>query len=136
MERDEMKTMLQALIDSWETGFDTMVDGIRKYTTPDFLWRNNGYPDVRGHEAAIALFEGARDQQGLASIETDVEAFIIDPPYAAIERIDRMKRADGSVIATLPIVGVFRFENGRIAYWNDSTDSAAFRDAANGAVTH
>lgn len=133
MERDDIKRLVQDLIDSWETGFETMVDGIRNYTTPDFLWKNNGYPDVRGHAAAIALFEDARDRQGLDSIETEIEAFIVDPPYAAVERIDRMKRADGSIIATLPIVGVFRIEDGRIAYWNDSTDSSAFRDAAKAA---
>ena len=55
----------------------------------------------------------------------DVRHVAVNGDVAFAERVDHLKRADGSLIFSLPVTGVFEFDrDGRIAVWREYFDSA------------
>lgn len=124
MTRDEGETFIRDFMRSWEGGFEAIAAGLRAHLKPDCVWKNSGLPDVIGPEAAIALQGQAREVAGIEAIRCDVQAIAVDLPFIVAERTDHLLAADGRVICSLPVLGIFRMEGRKIAAWHDYTDPA------------
>ena len=122
MARDEAEALVRSFVASWGGGFDAITQALRTYLTEDCVWKNSGLPDVVGPEQAIALERAAFDEAGVDAIKSDIVSMVVEYPHVAVERLDHLLRTDGSLIAKMPVMGMFRLEGGKIAAWSDYTD--------------
>lgn len=122
MAKDEAAAFIRAFVESWGGGFDAIVQALQQNLTEDCVWKNSGLPDVVGPEQAIALERAAFDEAGVDAIKSEIVSMAVDYPYVAVERLDHLLRVDGSLIATMPVMGMFRLAGGKIAAWSDYTD--------------
>lgn len=125
---DNRKLVLD-FVASWEDGFDATVAAMRATLAADCVWHNSGLPAVQGIDACVALLDQARQGAGLESIETTIVAVVADGSTVAVERIDYLRRADRSLIGTLPALGIFVIEGGKISGWRDYFDPAPLLNA-------
>lgn len=123
------QTLVLNFVASWEGGFDATVAAMHATLAENCVWHNSGLPAVQGIDACVALLDQARQGAGLESIETAIAAVIADGSKVAVERIDYLRRADGSLIGTLPALGLFEIEGGKIISWRDYFDPAPLLSA-------
>jgi limonene-1,2-epoxide hydrolase len=63
---------------------------------------------------------------GLENFPADVRQVVVTGDVGFAERIDHLSRRDGSVIASIPVTGVFEFNAGsKISAWREYFDSTA-----------
>jgi limonene-1,2-epoxide hydrolase len=93
----------------------------------DCVWIQSSLPDSHGRLAALSLVQGWHQRLSLETIRVEIRKIIADENCVASERIDHLRRADGSVIATIPVVGIMDMENGKIKRWHEYFDSAVMK---------
>jgi limonene-1,2-epoxide hydrolase len=74
----------------------------------------------------------ARTTMGLTTIDVEVVSIAAAGDKVHTERIDTLRRSDGSVIVAAPLAGVLTFEGGRLVHWREYFDSATFAGLALG----
>lgn len=105
--------------------WDTLEGTIRSYRElhhPDFVWWNSARGALGGIEDCIRGVEMLYGMLGVARVEVVVKHVMCEPGRVMVERSDDLYRADGSVIAQVPVVGVFEFEGDRIIRLRDYCD--------------
>ena len=99
--------------------------GIPPLPGPECGLAQDPIPATHGIEEAVGLLRDTRERIGLCSFGADVRHVAVNGDVAFAERVDHLKRADGSLIFSLPVTGVFEFDrDGRIAVWREYFDSA------------
>ena len=96
----------------------------RTYFTPKTVWENVGLAVTTGIDEAIGLLGQFETVLGLDTIDIEMLSIAADGNRVLTERIDNLRRADGSVIWGLPVMGIFEIEEGHIRAWRDYFDSA------------
>ncbi|MEJ5978343.1 limonene-1,2-epoxide hydrolase family protein [Novosphingobium sp. PS1R-30] len=97
---------------------------VRDHFTATTVWENVGLARTTGIDEAIALNHQLMDSFGLTTIKVDNLAVATTGSKVLTERIDHMVAADGTVLFSAPVMGIFEIEGGRIAAWRDYFDSA------------
>ena len=97
---------------------------VRDYFTAATVWENVGLARTTGIDEAIALNHQLMDSFGMATIRVENLAVATTGDKVLTERIDHMVAADGRVLFSAPVMGIFEIADGRIAAWRDYFDSA------------
>jgi limonene-1,2-epoxide hydrolase len=61
---------------------------------------------------------------GLATIDVEIRHLASNGDVVHVERVDRLRRADGSLIAAAPVAGVLTFSGDRVVHWRECFDCA------------
>jgi limonene-1,2-epoxide hydrolase len=95
---------------------------LEDYLTEDAVWLNSGFPDCNGKEACLAFLDGFAQQTGTESLGVETLSMSSSGDTVLTERVDSFINADGGVIADLPLMGVLKVRDGKIAFWHDYFD--------------
>jgi len=114
--------LVEDFLAMWEEpeGLDRSV---ADYFTPETVWVNEGITETTGIEAAQEVNRMFGEKLGVHSIKVDMLAVAEAGNKVLTERIDHMIAADGKVIMSAPVMGIFEIEDGKIAAWRDYFDS-------------
>jgi limonene-1,2-epoxide hydrolase len=108
---------VQSFIDPWPNGLDALKRSFADWLAEDVVYENVGLTRTTNRADAIALLETFAP--GLDNIAVDMLAIAQDGGCVFTERIDYLRKADGTVISTIRLMGIFVVRNGRIAEWRD-----------------
>jgi limonene-1,2-epoxide hydrolase len=111
----------------WEEpdGFPQAVD---TYFTTDTVWENHGLITTRGPEEAIGFYDQFGAATGMRGMKIEVLAIAETGAPDTVskvltERIDYILNAAGETVMTVPVMGIFEVEGGRITAWRDYFDT-------------
>lgn len=116
----------------WGTSYEGLTESFRAVFAPQCVWDQRPLVKTTGPAAAIRFMDIARRTMGLATIDVEVVSIAAAGDKVLTERIDTLRRADGSIIVTVPVAGVLTFEGGRLVHWREYFDSATFAGLALG----
>jgi len=102
----------------------SMVEAYRQYFTPTTVWDNVGMAKTTGPDEAIALMDAFEADMGMATFHVEMLSIASEGNKVLTERIDILRKADGSDAMTLHVMGIFEVENGKITAWRDYFDTA------------
>jgi limonene-1,2-epoxide hydrolase len=117
----DAEKVVHALIDGW-TDLASQRRVFEAYLAPDLEWWNGGWPTIRGRDTAIALLEMFATMIEMAESRIEVKHVASRGNVVFTERVDRLYRADGSLISEPPIVGIFEVEDGMVRRWREYED--------------
>ena len=104
---------------AWE---ELDIDRIIEHFRPDAVYHNIPVDPVTGHEAIRAFIEGF--SAGWEKVVFEVRHVVAEGNIVMTERVDHFVSADRTI--SLPVMGVFEVEDGRIAAWRDYFDLNQF----------
>jgi limonene-1,2-epoxide hydrolase len=126
---DHEKT-LRSFIAEWGKSFEALIEAFGKYLTGDAVWEKPSVSVTKSAEEAIALLRAFNQNFGAATYESELRHVAVSGNIVFAERIDHVRRSDGSLIVAMPVTGIFEFDgDGRIAVWRDYFDSATIMKA-------
>ncbi len=120
-----MTTAIQTVRDFCIAWSRLDLDELMRYFLDDAVYQNMPGPAARGESAirkTIAAFLSGWD-----ATEWEIANIAAEGHVVFVERIDRTT-AGGKHVA-LPVVGVFRIEDGKIAEWRDYFDLSTYTRA-------
>jgi len=110
----------------WGRSFDELCGSFEDLLAEDCVWDQRPIPALTGPQAAIRFLKISRRAIGLETIDVEIVRIASMHNVVHVERIDRLRRADGSLIAKAPVAGVLTFAEGRVTHWREYFDSAEF----------
>ncbi|WP_078293253.1 limonene-1,2-epoxide hydrolase family protein [Mycobacterium sp. D16R24] len=114
---------------SWGVSFDELL-GSFDLLTDRCQWIQRPIPTLTGPHAARRFLRLAHRILGLTTINVDILRTSVNEHAIFVERIDHLRRADGSTIVSAPVVGIIEFVDGRIIHWREYFDSLEFAGRA------
>lgn len=120
--------IVHAFLGAWPKGLVALSQSFRDYLANDIDYENVGLTHTRNLDEALALIENF--MPGLDRIDVDMLALAQDGDKVLTERIDHLRTADGTVLASLRVMGIFEVRDGKIARWRDYFDTLPFAKAA------
>lgn len=101
-----------------------MVEAYRRYFTATTIWDNVGMAKTTGPDEAIGLMDAFEANMGMATFHVEMLAIAAQGNKVLTERVDILRRADGSDAMTLHVMGIFEVEGDKIIAWRDNFDTA------------
>lgn len=116
--------IVRAFIAKWEEpdGFPAAVE---RWFTDGTVWENVGLITTTGKAEAVGFYDQFGAQTGMAGMRIEVLALAETGDKVLTERIDYILDAAGDAVMTVPVMGIFEVEDGRIAAWRDYFDTIA-----------
>lgn len=125
--QEENKRLVKAFFERWGKNAEDLIASFKDFIDHDCIWKQSGVPDCAGPEEAAALMEAARQWSGVETIKVDLLNLVAEGDIVISERVDIVKRADGSVISELPVVGVMEIKNGKVSRWSEYFNPSDFK---------
>lgn len=100
---------------------------VRQWFTPATVYENVGLSKTTGVEQAMAVVEQFETGFGACAIRVDTLSICAAGNKVLTERIDHLVDASGKVLASIPLMGMFEVEEGKVTAWRDYFDTAPFR---------
>ena len=111
---------------AWRVSFDALLDSFDRHLADDARWEQSALPTTRTKAEALELLKAFRDQIELGAIDVDLANVAVDGSVVLTERVDHLRRDDGSLIASFPVMGTLEFDgDGKIAVWREVFDPRA-----------
>jgi limonene-1,2-epoxide hydrolase len=110
----------------WGESFDACCRSFEDLLAEDCVWDQRPIPRLTGPRSAVRFLKLARSTIGLETIDVEIRRIASDRDVVYVERVDRLRRADGSLIASAPVVGLMTFSADRVVHWREYFDSAEF----------
>jgi limonene-1,2-epoxide hydrolase len=114
----------------WGVSHDEMVQSFRDSMAPGCVWDQRPMARTTGPDEAVGFLRLSRRSLGLETADIDVPSIAAADGAVHSERIDHLRRADGSLIGSVAVAGILRWENGRIVAWREYFDVASFAGRA------
>lgn len=111
------------------SSFESGCAAMREDFTDRTIWENVGLSSTVGSEQALALMHQFRDQFGIERIEIDTLTAAACGNRVLTERVDHLIRTDGSLVASIPLMGILEVERNKVVAWHDYFDTAGFQKA-------
>jgi limonene-1,2-epoxide hydrolase len=102
----------------------------RERMTDDVVWESVGFPAHEGKDACIAYLDELHRRTGMQYCTVDVLHLAAADDVVLSERVDTMRRADGSEIMSFRIMGAIEIRDGKIARYSDYFDTMPVRTAS------
>jgi len=119
----DIERTLRDFIAEWGKSLSAIVAAYRRYLTPDAVWEQQPLPTTRSVEDAVKMIVSFNESVGMETFGAEILNLAVRGNVAFAERIDHLRRADGSLIASVPVTGVFEFNSdGRIRAWREYFD--------------
>lgn len=107
---------------------DDVVAAYKKYFHPEGIWKNSGFPDLKGHDAIAHLLY---EQKKLFDFERvrvlEHRLLTSADEYVFFERRDTIVNSKNEVVYAFDILGKFKIANGKVVEWADYMDTSQFR---------
>jgi limonene-1,2-epoxide hydrolase len=118
----------QALIffGRWGESFDAFCSSFERLLADDCVWDQRPIPRLTGPKGAIRFLKLSRRTIGLETCDVEIVRIASEGNVVHVERVDRLRRRDGSLIAAAPVAGVLTFSADRVIHWREYFDSAGF----------
>ena len=110
---------------AWGESFEAFCDSFA-LLTEDCVWDQRPIPRLVGPRQAVRFLKLARATLGLVTIDVEILHIASAGEIVHVQRVDRLRRADGSLIVAAPVVGVLEFRGERVIAWREYFDSAEF----------
>ena len=110
---------------SWSESFEAFCDSFA-LLTEDCVWDQRPIPRLIGPQQAVRFLKLARATLGLVTIDVEILHIASAGQIVHVQRVDRLRRADGSLIVAAPVAGVLEFHGERVIAWREYFDSAEF----------
>ena len=107
-------------------------DAIRDFFTDKTRYLNVGMSDTTGIPDTVAFVEGFMGSTSASYMTVDMLALAADGNKVLTERIDHLRDAQGNSVLSLPVMGIFEVDGGKIAGWRDYFDTAGTAGATEG----
>jgi limonene-1,2-epoxide hydrolase len=109
--------VVQTFIGEWPKGLAELRQAFSDWLAEDARYENVGLTSTGTRDDAIALIDTFAE--GLDNIAVDMLAIAQDGERVFTERVDYLRKADGTVLATIRLMGIFVVRDGRIVEWRD-----------------
>ena len=103
------------------------VTAVREWFTPATVYENIGMSKTTGVEEAAAFAEQFVTGSGAVAIRVENRAVAMVGNTVLTERIDHVVDAAGNTTMSIPLMGIFVVDHGKIVEWRDYFDTAPFR---------
>jgi limonene-1,2-epoxide hydrolase len=110
---------------SWSESFEAFCDSFA-LLTEDCVWDQRPIPRLIGPQQAVRFLKLARATLGLVTIDVEILHIASAGQIVHVQRVDRLRRADGSLIGAAPVAGVLEFHGERVIAWREYFDLAEF----------
>ena len=97
-------------------------DEFASYFTEDAIWWNSPWPPVKGRDAIRETLH--RGSQRMAALPWEIRHIVADGNIVLTERVDHFLVNNKKV--SVPCMGVFELQGGKIAAWRDYWDLKQF----------
>jgi limonene-1,2-epoxide hydrolase len=97
-------------------------DEFASYFTEDAIWWNSPWPPVKGRDAIRETLR--RGSQKMAALPWEIRHIVADGNIVVTERVDHFLVNNKKI--SVPCVGVFELQDGKIAAWRDYWDLKQF----------
>ena len=105
-------------------------DAIRAYFTPTTRYLNVGMSDTTGVEDTVAFVDGFMASTRTCWMRAEMLALAATGDKVLTERIDHLYDAEGQIVMSLAVMGIFEVADGKIAGWRDYFDTAGIAGSA------
>ena len=123
----------QLVRDFFDAMGPTLADFKRSYRermADDVIWESVGFPAREGKDACIAYLDDLHARTGMEYCTVDMLHLAAAGDVVLSERVDTMRRADGSEIVSFRIMGAIELRDGKIARYTDYFDTTPVRTAS------
>lgn len=103
------------------------LEALMGFFTEDAVYHNIPWPPANGRAAIRKVLEGFFKDMNMTSAKFEVRYQLATGNVVMNERVDYLT-INGKKVS-LPVMGVFEIENGRIKAWRDYFDAATFTTA-------
>ena len=118
------KEIVTAFLAAWANGVDSLRQSFVDYLSEDVVYENVDMTYTTTRADALKLIDTFLE--GLDHITIDMLAIAEVGDQVLTERIDYLLAKDGTVRATIRVMGIFDVANGRITGWRDYFDPRPF----------
>lgn len=115
----EAETTAIRFMQEWSRGINALRRSIEDYFTDSTVWENVGLNKLIGKTEALAFVDLYHASHGLDSIEVDTITILSNSRHVMTERVDRLLRADGSLIHETRLMGLYEIADGLILAQRD-----------------
>jgi limonene-1,2-epoxide hydrolase len=116
------ESTVRAFFASWGEDLDSLTAAMSHHLADDVVWEQTGLPTAHSLQEALALMDNAR-RSGVAAMSVEIRALAADGNQVLTERIDRLIKADGSVAAVIPVMGVLELDDTlKVHRWREYFD--------------
>ncbi len=123
---------LRRFIGEWGKSFEVVVASFREYLAPGVVWEQVGSATTYSADEAVALLYEMKSKYDIATFGADIRHLLVDGDVAIAERVDHLRRADGSLIHSAPVTTVYEFDrNGKICAMREYFDTAGLTSVIN-----
>ena len=95
----------------WGESFDAFAASF-ELLAEDCVWDQRPIPRLVGPRAAVRFLTLARRTLGVETCDVEIVRLASEGTVVHVERVDRLRRADGSLIVAAPVAGVLTFSGG------------------------
>ena len=122
----DIERTLREFMAEWGKSLAAIVAAYHRFLAPDVVWEQQPLPTTRSVEEAVNMIVSVHEMVGMETFGADILNLAVRGNVAFAERIDHLRRADGSLIASVPVTGVFEFNSaGRITAWREYFDAGS-----------
>jgi limonene-1,2-epoxide hydrolase len=119
--------VVRSLLDRLAGSVDEACRALADCCTDDLLWENSGRRPCHGLAEARELARRGAGELHFDEVRVDYRNIIGAGDVVMVERQDYLCRADGTVVVSMSVAGVFVFRGALICRWSDYFDYAPFR---------
>lgn len=116
--------IVTAFLDAWAGSKASLQQAFEDYLADDVDYENVDLTHTRTREDAKQLIDNF--MEGLDHITIDMPAIAEIGNKVLTERVDYLRRADGSLLVAIRVMGIFELEGERIVRWRDYFDGRPF----------
>lgn len=115
---DKEKIVLRVL-EMWGVDEQSTLDSWSENAVPELVLWNSARGGIDGLEACLQGISMMWEFLEVARVDVPIKSIAAIGDTVYVERTDDLYRADGSLVAAMPVVGVVKFEGDKIIEWRD-----------------
>lgn len=102
-----------------------MICAFRSFFTPHTVWELIGAATTTGIDEAVAKVEATQGSYGMDHLFSEILAIAVSGNSVLTERIDNVRRADGTDLDSCRCMGIFEVSGDKILAWREYYDTAS-----------
>ncbi|WAJ46641.1 limonene-1,2-epoxide hydrolase [Mycobacterium sp. Aquia_216] len=122
---DQHELRVLGFFAAWGESFDAMCASF-DLLAAECVWDQRPIPKLTGPGQAVRFLRIAHRVLGLATIDVEILGIASKNDVVHTARVDRLRRADGTLIAAAPVAGMLTFGAGKITHWREYFDATGF----------
>jgi limonene-1,2-epoxide hydrolase len=118
----QLELRATAFFASWGTSFEGMCEGFATEFDPGCDWDQRPMWRTHSLESALSFLRLARRTLRLDTIDVELLSIAVTGDVVHTQRIDHVRRRDGSLIVSAPVAGVLTYRGDRVVAWKEYFD--------------